>query len=470
MSTGPERMPTSMPGPACMQLSKVQEFSEAESRTEPISVECSAPSRSAPQVSPAAKWLTSFGSRSSQKGGNMTEYLRRASSMRSKPPSNNARNHHLRHYSVPTLSRVRADAEGFVFGEERKYRLGPSLGWGATSVVREVFSEETLYAVKIICRRRGKAVEPPRLDIWSQLPSHDNLLPLLYHHSLENVLTHTAGQADVDYLVMDLCTAGNLLSFVRQGGSLELPGRTRSAGIPTQDAQSVMRQLTSALKTLHAAGIVHCDLKLENVLGTKTEQGLRWRIADFGLAYRVNKSDTSEENDMIHGGTLEYWAPEIVQTLEFESMPFDNLPSHRPTMNMPIYSRANPFARDMWALGCILYALMSGHLPFSGQLQSRLQMDILRAEYEVPYRLFTDEDLCDVSSEGYVVEDVSLPSSVDTVNQLSNSFASLETEPEEQIPDQERRVIRMTLDALLQPDADARWDVETLAESEWIML
>lgn len=458
-----------------MQLNNVQEFPEAESRTEPISVECSAPSHSAPQISPAAKWLSSFGSRSSQKGDNLTEYLRRASSTRSKPPSNYARNCHLRHYSVPTLSRdtIRADAEGFVFGEERKYCLGPCIGWGATSVVREGSSEGVLYAVKILCRRRGKMIEPPRLDIWSQLPSHDNLLPLLYHHSLENVLTHTAGQADVDYLVMDLCTAGNLLSFVRHGGSLELPERTRSAGVPTQDAQSIMRQLTSALQTLHAAGIVHCDLKLENVLGTKTEQGLRWRIADFGLAYRVNNDEIPEENDMIHAGTLEYWAPEIVQTLEFESMPFDNLPSHRPTTNIPIYSRSNPFARDMWALGCILYALMTGHLPFAGQLQSRLQMDILRAEYEVPYRLFTDEDLCEVSSEGYVVEDLSLPSSVDTVNQFTNSFASpapLETEPEEQVPDQERRLIRMTLDGLLQPDADVRWDVETLAESEWIML
>lgn len=430
---------------------------------------------SAPQVSPAAQWLTSFGSRNSnsRRGGEMADYLRRASSVRTKPLSHEARDRHLRSYSLHASSTetVQADAEGFVFGDERRYRLGKTLGWGGMSVVREAYCGVTVVAVKLQCHKEKSAANKHEYDLWRQLPAHDNILPLLSTYSLDRVQTLTCGIADVTYLVTPLCSDGNLLSYVRRRGSLNITDQPDSSGVPFDDARNVLLQLTSALHCLHDAGIVHCDIKLENVLGDDTGNGMRWRIADFGLA-RCVSNDASTDDPLIFGGTLEYTPPEIVQMLEVDTYPLDNLPSHRPRVIPTMYPQASPYARDMWALGCILYALMSGTLPFTGALQSRLQMDIIRAEYEVPPRLIPsdDDDDDDALGDSYVFEDGLSQCSFDTAQQPSKSFASIDSELNDDDFGRDRRLIRETLSSLLEPDAENRWDINALATSEWLSM
>ncbi|TKY87480.1 hypothetical protein EX895_003494 [Sporisorium graminicola] len=239
---------------------------------------------------------------------------------------------------------------------------------------------------------------------------------------------------------------------------------SRSQGVPIDAAREIMRQLISALSTLHnKSHILHGDLKLENVLGQdqsswKKRQRMStngsdpearsrqdssgmadsidslgaasassrltldttdvvmpcWRIADFGLAQIMDpvhtKSGTSSAPALIRalkeeasaldntkiprykklaksgrGGSLAYTAPEFLQAQgrSGTSSP-TTAESAGEDGELPAES---PFAADMWALGCILYALMSGTLPFTDSFEPRLQMKIAKAQWELPRRL-----------------------------------------------------------------------------------
>lgn len=209
-------------------------------------------------------------------------------------------------------------------------------------------------------------------------------------------------------------------------------------GVPFQAARKVMQQITKALICLHTrASIAHGDLKLENVLGQRSisrshrpkrgreyegssgedsdnddifasmqdEAGLTslesicWRIADFGLARRVSSKGSAREPyetqdiaDMQEkaskarkgimtvggaGGSLAYTAPEVFLPTAYSSTGLEGRDIDAPS----------PFASDMWAVGCILYALCSGKLPFSDSFEPRLQMKIAKGTWDMPHRL-----------------------------------------------------------------------------------
>ncbi|KDN44540.1 kinase-like protein [Tilletiaria anomala UBC 951] len=179
----------------------------------------------------------------------------------------------------------------------------------------------------------------------------------------------------------------------------------RSRGVPIVTARSVMRQLASGLHVLHeVAGVLHADLKLENVLGhsrvpRKTDNGdsqgqlagasddtddVQWRIADFGLAVRcevgMDDADRVRGKVVPQGGSLAYTAPELLrgETLKASVEGGDGCAG----MNTP-----SPFATDMWAVGCMLYALVSGKLPFADPFEPRLQNKIIKADWDMPVRL-----------------------------------------------------------------------------------
>jgi len=95
------------------------------------------------------------------------------------------------------------------------------------------------------------------------------------------------------------------------------------------------------LKYLHNYGIVHRDLKLENIMMTNTTNQSVPKLVDFGLAKMIGPSERATEPF----GTLGYVAPEIL-----EKKPYT-------------------FSCDLWSLGCIVYALLCSSLPFDHDSQ-----------------------------------------------------------------------------------------------------
>jgi serine/threonine protein kinase/tetratricopeptide (TPR) repeat protein len=133
----------------------------------------------------------------------------------------------------------------------------------------------------------------------------------------------------------------------------------RPEGLPLETTLRYGRQLASALAHAHDRGVVHGDLKPSNIIVTP---GGDAKILDFGLARRSDPAEfdrqtletASAENRPGLGGTLPYMAPEQI----------DASPASQST--------------DLWSLGVVLYELVAGSRPFSGENLYLLCNAILR--------------------------------------------------------------------------------------------
>jgi len=122
-----------------------------------------------------------------------------------------------------------------------------------------------------------------------------------------------------------------------------VPGRQLGHVIDEEDlepwrAVKIVLQLLRTLKAAHAQGVIHGDIKSNNVLVEHTPDGDATTLIDFGLARIDGQWDAGE----LVSGTPEYMAPELVQ-------------GEPPTVST-----------DLYGVGMILYELLAGRTPFEG--------------------------------------------------------------------------------------------------------
>ena len=145
-----------------------------------------------------------------------------------------------------------------------------------------------------------------------------------------NVVTvHDSGvEGDTAYIVMELLAGPSLAEELGQGP------------LPVEEVVEVGRQVASALDAAHARGLVHRDIKPGNI--AYADDG-RVRVLDFGIT-QLTESTDSQALTATHTvmGTAEYLAPEQA-------------------LGGRVDGRA-----DLYALGCVLYALLAGQPPFRG--------------------------------------------------------------------------------------------------------
>ncbi|GAA5917168.1 hypothetical protein JCM5296_005588 [Sporobolomyces johnsonii] len=155
------------------------------------------------------------------------------------------------------------------------------------------------------------------------------------------------------YLVTELCAGGELFDYLVEKGRLSLAETRRIFG-----------QLVLGMAYLHGEGVVHRDLKLENVL---LDERVNVKIADLGFGREFEKGKWMDT----WVGTLGYCAPEVVSGKKYLGEEV-----------------------DIWSLGVILYALLTGSLPFDDDDEGIMKEMILKCEYDLPTWL--DEDAADL--------------------------------------------------------------------------
>lgn len=143
-----------------------------------------------------------------------------------------------------------------------------------------------------------------------------------------------------------------------------------------EETLSVSIQVADALSGAHAAGIVHRDIKPENIM-IRSDGYVK--ILDFGLA-KLTEQQTSESN--LETPTLLQTNPGLVMgTVQYMS---------------PEQARAKSvgFRSDIWSLGIVMYELLAGRVPFSGETPSHVMVSLmeeklpsLRDHVNVPYDL-----------------------------------------------------------------------------------
>lgn len=126
------------------------------------------------------------------------------------------------------------------------------------------------------------------------------------------------------------------------------------------DASNIMCELLFVLYTVHEDGVLHRDLKLENILLDKYNN---LRLIDFGMGKVI---DTSVAMHQTACGTPDYVAPEVI-------------------LRQPYSCKA-----DIWSVGVILYVLVTGHLPFHDDNMQKQFHKIISEEVEYPCYLSSE--------------------------------------------------------------------------------
>lgn len=121
------------------------------------------------------------------------------------------------------------------------------------------------------------------------------------------------------------------------------------------EARVIFKQIISAMNYCHQRHIIHRDLKLENIL-LEDEENNQIKIVDFGISglYAGRKSEITK------AGSLNYMAPELLVNYNIHASP----------------------ALDIYSIGCILYAMIYGVLPFTGKNESEVRNKIIN---DAPY-------------------------------------------------------------------------------------
>ncbi len=148
------------------------------------------------------------------------------------------------------------------------------------------------------------------------------------------------------YILMEYCPKGNLLDYV-----------IRNSRLSEDVAKTIMCQIFTGLQYIHSLNVSHRDLKLENIL---FDDDYNIKICDFGL------SKILDENHLTNTplGTPCYTSPEC-----FSGNSYDG------------------FKTDIWSCGVILYAMVTGFMPWTERNVNKLAEQINKGEYKIPEQI-----------------------------------------------------------------------------------
>ena len=154
-----------------------------------------------------------------------------------------------------------------------------------------------------------------------------------------------------------------IMEFLAGGELYDYWKRFKHRQMPEREVAEIMLQLASALDYCHNSRIIHRDIKFQNVillekvdeLPTKSTapSKVHVKIADFGI-FGSNAGTIAERHN---AGSIKYMAPELLQG--------DN---------------ASDPKIDIWSLGILMYAMITGEYPFDGETREQIKDKIIRKE------------------------------------------------------------------------------------------
>ncbi|KAL3480133.1 hypothetical protein BJX99DRAFT_35342 [Aspergillus californicus] len=231
-----------------------------------------------------------------------------------------------------------------------QWSLGKTLGAGSMGKVKVGKHLETgqQVAIKIVPRQSTEehrsAREAERADRSKEIrTAREAAIVSLVNHP------YICGMRDVVrtnyhwYMLFELVNGGQMLDYIISHGKLK-----------EKQARKFARQIASALDYCHRNSIVHRDLKIENILISKTGD---IKIIDFGLSNLFSPRSLLKT----FCGSLYFAAPELLQARQYTG----------PEV-------------DVWSFGIVLYVLVCGKVPFDDQSMPKLHAKIKQGVFEYP--------------------------------------------------------------------------------------
>ena len=228
---------------------------------------------------------------------------------------------------------------------EWRYRIGAQIARGGMSTVYAAVDTRLDREVAVKVMDPALAREPA---FRTRFEREARAVAKLNHPTLVNVFDQGVDE-DYVFLVMELVEGGSLRELLKERGPM-----------PPHAAIAVMQPMLNALAIAHAKGMIHRDIKPDNVLISDQHQV---KLADFGLVRAIDNAmgDATNATTSVNGqviGTVGYLSPEQVRG--------ENLTQ----------------ASDVYSAGILLFELLTGRTPFKGA--SPLETAMARISRPVP--------------------------------------------------------------------------------------
>ncbi|XP_019895401.1 uncharacterized protein LOC101900590 isoform X3 [Musca domestica] len=243
-------------------------------------------------------------------------------------------------YKMPSTSKISLDKLLRV----GCYDLEKTIGKGNFAVVKLASNivTKTKVAIKIIDKTCLNE------EYLAKTYREISILKTLRHQHITRLYEVMQSETMI-YLVTEYAANGEIFDHLVDNGRMKEP-----------EAARVFSQLVSAVHYCHRKGVVHRDLKAENVL---LDKDMNIKLADFGFSNHYE--DGSPLTTWC--GSPPYAAPEVFQGLEYDG----------------------PKA-DIWSLGVVLYAMVCGALPFDGKTLLELKSRVVTGKFRIPYFMSQD--------------------------------------------------------------------------------
>ena len=236
----------------------------------------------------------------------------------------------------------------------RQYEIREELGRGGMGVVYKAH-DATLnrtVALKLVPEAKG-ATSEQRLRLLNEARAAAGL-----NHPNICTVYEVGEDAGVQFIAIEYVEGPTLREYIEKH-------RRGEPGLPVGEAAGIAAQIADALDEAHRRGIVHRDIKSENIMINARGQV---KVMDFGLARLAGAARLTKTSSTV--GTLAYMPPEAIQGGEVDAR------------------------SDLFSLGAVLYEMVAGKVPFRGDHEASMMYSILN-EDPVPL----DETVPDVSPD-----------------------------------------------------------------------
>ena len=225
------------------------------------------------------------------------------------------------------------------------YKFGRLIGKGAFGKVNlglHILSGK-IVAIKSFNKKKLKD-ENSKKKIYNEI----NLMKNLKHNSIVKIL-ETIETQNYILIIMENVSGGDLLTYVKK--------RTK---LNEKTSKFIYKQLITSLQYIHSKKIIHRDIKLDNIL---IDLNNNIKLCDFGVGKIYNNINDiyNNINDKFTDqcGTPAYIAPEILLNKSYNGPPV-----------------------DIWSSGVVLYAMLSGTVPFKSNNIKDLHNIIINGSYK----------------------------------------------------------------------------------------
>ncbi len=219
------------------------------------------------------------------------------------------------------------------------YSIGKVLGEGAYGKVLHATHIMTGHKVAVKTFEKAKLVD---LVARKRVSREIRILKYLDHPNIVQ-LFEVIDQPQRRYIIMEFASGGDLCKYVRDCKRLS-----------ESESHRIFCQILSGLMHCHAKGIVHRDIKLDNIL---LDANKNVKIVDFGFSVPFEREQLLKKAC----GSPSYAAPEIVSRRQYAPTPV-----------------------DVWSFGVVLYAMMCGYFPFQGANSQELCRKIVKGKFDLP--------------------------------------------------------------------------------------